>query len=601
MLSYPAQPNNNQARADEPSAAEVEQALGRMLAELEFARNPSPARFLQFVVSETLAGRGDRLKAYAIATSALGRSENFDPQSDSIVRVQAVRLRSMLNSYYAGSGATDDVRIAIPIGTYRAKFAYASHSAPPPVDAATAPPAEPPPTAETLEPATSAAEPVRPEIAAGFSRRWSSVALRSFLAPLAAAASAVLVVLLAAAFWSRPRGSATLALPMDRPPVILIDVPQAAPQIVASFAAQQFLVSLEQGLAALDYVNVRMATPNADPGRTDYVLTTQFIGAGGDQAGVDLILRRTDSGDVLWTRRLPPIGLGSTDNAERVGHLAVSAVADVGGAVFSDLRAILMNHPNGKLRGYACRFAGLDYLRNREPSLHDRAGDCLRASVLEDPANVGLLTTFSSFLLMDYLDAAAERPSGAGLQEALLLARRAYDLAPQQADAQAALFYARFFDKRFDDAFQIARQAIATSSDSMLLALLLGRAYVSRGRYDEGVDLLKKVDSMFAGEQPIATAFLALAAHMRGDFESERRFLARPGALSSAMGLTLRIIECHERADAACVQSASAKLREDFPGFAADVPAALDRYALAQPQQVYLLEGLTSAGFAGRN
>ena len=41
---------------------------------------------LRFVVEESLAGRADRIKAYTIATSVLGRDEAFDPQSDPIVR-----------------------------------------------------------------------------------------------------------------------------------------------------------------------------------------------------------------------------------------------------------------------------------------------------------------------------------------------------------------------------------------------------------------------------------------------------------------------------------------------------------------------------------
>jgi adenylate cyclase len=74
---------------------------------------------LRYVVTEDLEGRGERLKAYTIATDVFERGADFDPQGDSIVRVEMGRLRKALDVYYAGVGASDPVRIDIPKGTYR--------------------------------------------------------------------------------------------------------------------------------------------------------------------------------------------------------------------------------------------------------------------------------------------------------------------------------------------------------------------------------------------------------------------------------------------------------------------------------------------------
>ena len=78
--------------------------------------------FLRFIVEETLAGRGDRIKAYTIATSVLGRDEAFDPQSDPIVRIEASRLRRSLERYYLIAGQDDPIRIDIPKGGYVPSF-----------------------------------------------------------------------------------------------------------------------------------------------------------------------------------------------------------------------------------------------------------------------------------------------------------------------------------------------------------------------------------------------------------------------------------------------------------------------------------------------
>ena len=62
-------------------------------------------QFLRYIVEEALAGRGDALKEYTIALDVFDRDESFDPQTNSIVRVEASRLRGKLREYYGGSMA----------------------------------------------------------------------------------------------------------------------------------------------------------------------------------------------------------------------------------------------------------------------------------------------------------------------------------------------------------------------------------------------------------------------------------------------------------------------------------------------------------------
>jgi hypothetical protein len=101
-----------------PNAADIRTALERLIASPAFTKSPQLAHFLSFVVEETLAGRGDRIKAYTIAADALGRDASFDPQNDPIVRVEAGRLRRALEHYYASDGRNDPIVIAMPRGHY---------------------------------------------------------------------------------------------------------------------------------------------------------------------------------------------------------------------------------------------------------------------------------------------------------------------------------------------------------------------------------------------------------------------------------------------------------------------------------------------------
>lgn len=104
------------------TSQDVMDELAQVNSSAGFASSVRHRKFLTFVVEETLAGRASRIKAYTIATAAFGRSDDFDPQQDSIVRIEAGRLRRALEHYYLTAGATDRVRIVIPKGTYVPHF-----------------------------------------------------------------------------------------------------------------------------------------------------------------------------------------------------------------------------------------------------------------------------------------------------------------------------------------------------------------------------------------------------------------------------------------------------------------------------------------------
>lgn len=106
----------------QPRLEEIRGELGRVLASRVFAHAPRSSRFLQFVVEEAICGRADQLKEYTIGTAVFDRPVSFDPRTDSVVRVEARRLRSRLDAYYTGEGASGTLRIVIPKGTYVPDF-----------------------------------------------------------------------------------------------------------------------------------------------------------------------------------------------------------------------------------------------------------------------------------------------------------------------------------------------------------------------------------------------------------------------------------------------------------------------------------------------
>lgn len=109
---------------EQPSAADIRAGLDRIVASPCFIKSPQLANFIRFIVDETLAGRGGRIKAYTIAADALGRDDSFDPQTDAIVRVEAGRLRRALDCYYSREGRRDPIMIEMPVGHYAPVFRH---------------------------------------------------------------------------------------------------------------------------------------------------------------------------------------------------------------------------------------------------------------------------------------------------------------------------------------------------------------------------------------------------------------------------------------------------------------------------------------------
>ncbi len=82
----------------------------------------SLCRLLQYLAKQAIDHPDAPLKEYQIATEVYGRHADFDPQSDSTIRVQAGRLRMKLAEYYAGEGAADPILVRIPKGSYHLVF-----------------------------------------------------------------------------------------------------------------------------------------------------------------------------------------------------------------------------------------------------------------------------------------------------------------------------------------------------------------------------------------------------------------------------------------------------------------------------------------------
>jgi hypothetical protein len=107
-----------------PSSENIRDQLGKITASAEFSTRPRLKEFLNYIVEETLAGRGERIKGFTVGLAVYDKAKDFDPQSDTIVRVEAGRMRRRLATYYQTQGKHDRIVISVAKGTYTPAFGW---------------------------------------------------------------------------------------------------------------------------------------------------------------------------------------------------------------------------------------------------------------------------------------------------------------------------------------------------------------------------------------------------------------------------------------------------------------------------------------------
>ena len=100
----------------------VRQQLEEILASRLFSGKKQASNFLAYIVNETLEGRAEKITQYGIAIEALGKLPNYCPTENPAVRVEAGRVRKLLQTYYEGEGWGSEVQFVLPTGSYVPEF-----------------------------------------------------------------------------------------------------------------------------------------------------------------------------------------------------------------------------------------------------------------------------------------------------------------------------------------------------------------------------------------------------------------------------------------------------------------------------------------------
>lgn len=272
-----------------PGAPDVRDVLARIQESKLFVSSHRQSDLLVYLVNEELEGRGDRLKSYAIAIDVFGRGADFDPASNSTVRVEMHRLRQALMLFNATEGQGLPVKIVLEPGAYRPHFIWNTDpSAKLPADPA--PPPHPPDA--DIQPDAD----IRPEDAPP-----DAPARRRSRRMMAAAGVAVAVVASIAALAYREGGPARQCN-FDRPTVrIAID------KAFKNKDRGEFEFLRDRLYSALQLYPLVVPTERAAKGCGDapaFELTlgkTEVVGAN----AITVSLNQIGNDEILWTRAYP--------------------------------------------------------------------------------------------------------------------------------------------------------------------------------------------------------------------------------------------------------------------------------------------------------
>ncbi len=113
-----AAPIGTKNKTADVSPEEIRQTLSRVIQSRYFSHAPKKQKFVQLICDYYLQGRAAELNEYLIGYEVFEKGAGYNPSSDPVVRVGAHDVRKKLEQYYQNEGATDVIRLQIPIGTY---------------------------------------------------------------------------------------------------------------------------------------------------------------------------------------------------------------------------------------------------------------------------------------------------------------------------------------------------------------------------------------------------------------------------------------------------------------------------------------------------
>ncbi len=512
--------DNSAAALSEADIGAVRATLQRLLASPDFANAPRLQRFLTYVVDATLEGRANAIRGYAIAVDVFDRPTDFDPQTDSLVRVEAGRLRQKLDAYNQGPGLGDPWRITLPKGGYVPRFAERQREAAGPAPGATPPalaqdPKSGRPRARIAVALVAALAVIGMAAAVGFtllgqreSSSGNTVQAVETSAPQLAPAPAVGILPFAALATEPSATEAAATVASGLTTLVTADLVRF----------RQFFVLAQRSAAALirtgdDPIAAALAA------NLDYVVDGT-VRLEGEAFVVTASLIDTREGQTVWTETFheSTVGNGVLALESRIAGAIVTALAQPYGVLNRQLsRAAHHAALPATLASYACILEADQYYATYDRAEFAEALDCLTKALEQEP-DYAHGWAYLAYLRLDELRYGyRDTTRTVAIDEALTAAKRAVALEPENAMAQRAMAAVLFTKGDIEGFRRHADRALELNpNDSDALADLGGKIAYS-GDWERGLALRQAAIERNPAHPPSYRIPFVFDAYRRGD------------------------------------------------------------------------------------
>ncbi len=557
---------------------EVRAQLERVLASRCFEQAARSSSFLRFVVEQTLAGHGDRLKGYAIAVEVFGRPQDFDAQSDPLVRVEAGRLRRRLIEYYADEGRDDPVRLELPRGSYFVVSSYHGSAAAAAPEAAGAAPVEP------------AAE----NASARNRSRWRRIRTVVVAAALLAGVAVIVSQRREVARLEHDVTSHAVS-PDGRPPIIVqpfeaLGGALGVDELAATLTEEIFLV-----LDGPEHLVVPAEASGAIASMPGYVLTGSVREMDGE-VRITARVVRSETGTQLWSGAYDEQldALSSAAGQRRIARI-IALAAEPYGPIFEmeleRMRAQTAHEPATR----DCMLRYYEYRRILGAAEHAKALECFELATVREPDNAGAWAGLSLLIT----DAWAHGFAGHGgrpasLERAQETARRAMDIDGNNLHANLALAGTQYFSGA--DFGEVADRILAAWPENAEARAYIGAALVLSGETSRGSTLVAEAIEWTPAVPSGYYAIRSLAALRERRYDDALAFALRIDSPDWPLGHLIVAVTGALGGRADLAARARSRLVELDPAIAEKLPEVMRRWRVEPLLSSEIERGLAAAG-----
>ena len=579
------------AGSPEPSAVEIRAGLERILASRCFEQATRSSKFLRFVVEQTLAGQGERLKGYTIAIEVFGRPPDFDAQSDPLVRVEAGRLRRRLTEYYADEGRDDPVRIELPRGRYFVTCSYQSR------DASTQPSA-----AVLLDPMPSEV-PGEPESSRNRRRRrWRRI--RALLVVAVLLAGFTVIVLqqfeVVRSVRDLPAAAAITTDADGKPPIVVMPLEDfgsgAGPGDLGAALTEEILLLLDRPeifVVATELSSNAGGVSGAVPAGVGYILSGSVRETGG-QVRITARLIRADTGTQIWSEAYDESldALRLPADQRRVAR-RIAAVAEPYGPIFDveveRVRALAAD----LLRTRDCEVKYYDYRRVLNGERHSEALACFELATTREPGNAEAWAGLSLLTTEAFAYGYAGGGVPASLDRSGEAARKAMDIDGANLHANMALTAVQFFGGA--DFRAAAERLLQAWPDNAEAQGTLGALFILSGETARGRVLVERALAATPQSPSGYHASTALAELREGRFDAALAAALQIDSPDWPLGHLVVAATAAFAGRADLAARARARLIELHPTIETSLPEVLQRWRVEPVLAEQLQRGFAAA------